>query len=160
MTNLYNRRFLWEFSHELISIAKREKNPLSMIVFDIDHFKSINDNYGHGAGDQVIKTVAKLLQKTRESDIAARVGGEEFVLLLPNTDKIGAYNLAEQIREDAEKMEVQVANHNSISFTVSGGVCTLSFDKDNEIDQVLHRADKALYIGKETGRNKIVLSAQ
>lgn len=160
MTNLYNRRFLCEISSELISIAKREKSPLSLIVFDIDKFKSINDTYGHSAGDQVIKTVAKLLQQTRESDIAARVGGEEFVLLLPNTDKQGAYKIATQIREDVEKMEVQVASDCSIKLTMSGGVCTLLFDKDIKIDQVLHRADKALYIAKETGRNTIVLSTQ
>ncbi|NOQ14122.1 MAG: diguanylate cyclase [Methyloprofundus sp.] len=158
MTTLYNRRFLCEISPELISIAKREKSPLSIIVFDIDKFKSINDTYGHSAGDQVIKTVAKLLQKTRESDIAARVGGEEFVLLLPNTDKQGAYKIAKQIRKEVESLKLQVRSRYTINFTLSGGVCTLLSDEDTDIDQMLHRADKALYTAKETGRNKIVLS--
>ncbi|MCK5354457.1 MAG: diguanylate cyclase, partial [Methyloprofundus sp.] len=158
MTNLYNRRFLCEISPELISIAKREKSPLSIIVFDIDKFKSINDTYGHSTGDQVIKTVAKLLQQTRECDIAARIGGEEFALLLPNTDKNGAYEMAIQIRKEVENLQLQIRSRCTITLTLSGGVCTLLFNKDNNIDQMLHRADRALYTAKETGRNKIVLS--
>ena len=159
MTNLYNRRCLYEISNELVSIAKREKSPLSLIMFDIDKFKSINDIYGHSVGDEVIKTFAKLLQQTRKCDIAARIGGEEFVLLLPNTDKRGAYDIASQIREDVEKLIFQVKSDRSISFTVSGGVSTLLLENDNEIDQILHRADKALYKAKKSGRNKIILSS-
>jgi len=159
MTNLYNRRCLYEISNELINIAKREKNPLSLIMFDIDKFKSINDIYGHIVGDEVIKIFAKLLLQTRGCDIAARIGGEEFVLLLPNTDQKGAYEIATQIREDVEKLKCQVLSYPPISFTVSGGVSTLLLENDNEIDQVLHRADKALYNAKKSGRNKIILSS-
>ena len=159
MTNLYNRRSLYEISNELLSIAKREKSPLSLIMFDIDKFKSINDIYGHIVGDEVIKIFAKLLLQTRGCDIAARIGGEEFVLLLPNTDQKGAYEIATQIREDVEKLKCQVLSYPPISFTVSGGVSTLLLENDNEIDQVLHRADKALYNAKKSGRNKIILSS-
>ena len=159
MTNLYNRRFLYEISNELIRVAKRESSPLSIIVFDIDKFKSINDSYGHSVGDEVIKIFAKLLQQTRECDVAARVGGEEFVLLLPNTDKKGAYEIATQIREEIEKQKVQLESSRSFYFTVSGGVSTFLLGKDKEIDQVLNRADKALYNAKNGGRNKIILSS-
>ena len=159
MTNLYNRRFLYEISNELIRVAKRESSPLSIIVFDIDKFKSINDSYGHSVGDEVIKIFAKLLQQTRECDVAARVGGEEFILLLPNTDKKGAYEIASQIREEIEKHKVQLESSRSFYFTVSGGVSTLLLEKDNDIDQVLNRADKALYNAKNGGRNKIILSS-
>lgn len=159
LTNLYNRRFLYEISIELISIAKREKTALSVITFDIDKFKEINDTYGHNIGDEVIKTLARLLQNTRKSDVAVRVGGDEFVLLLPKSDENGAYNIASKIIENIEKHTIQVNAFMSLGFTVSGGISTFMFDSDYEIDHVLYRADKALYQAKTSGRNKIVIAS-
>lgn len=157
MTNLYNRRFLYEVSYELLRIAKRQKQPLSIIMFDIDHFKEINDTYGHSVGDQVIIMFAELLKHTRECDLAARIGGEEFILLLPNTDKTGAYSIATHIRETVENRKVQVKDIPAFYFTISGGVSDFLSGDDNEIDQVLHRADKALYNAKKHGRNRVMI---
>ena len=159
LTNLYNRRSLFEIGEQLIGIAKRQKSPLSIIMFDIDKFKSVNDTYGHSVGDDVIKLFAKLLQQTRKGDIAARIGGEEFVLLLPNTDKNGAYEIASKIREEVEKMKVVVENNTALVFTISGGVCPLFLEDEADINQALQRADKALYRAKDSGRNRIILSA-
>lgn len=155
LTNLHNRRFLYEISENLIQFAKREKTPLSLIMFDLDNFKRINDTYGHTLGDEVIKIFAQKIQNTRESDISARVGGEEFVLLLPNTSDHGAYEIANQIRIEIEKTTVTTEENAALHFTVSAGVSLLSAG-DNNIEQLLDRADKALYMAKESGKNKII----
>ncbi|MFK5892462.1 MAG: diguanylate cyclase [Pseudomonadota bacterium] len=158
LTGLSNRRALLEVGDKLIRIAKRENSPLSLIMFDLDKFKSINDIYGHAIGDIVIKTFSLLLQETRKSDIAARIGGEEFVLLLPNTNKLNAFEIASQIRKDTEKLKIQVDKNNFLNFTTSGGVDTLVLDDDSgsDFNQLLSRADKALYNAKKSGRNQIM----
>jgi len=157
LTNLHNRRFLYEISEKLILLARREKTPLSLIMFDLDHFKRINDDYGHSLGDEVIKIFAQKIQQTRESDISARIGGEEFVLLLPNTNEQGAYEIASQLRTEVEKTSILSNDNTPIHFTVSSGISVLS-ETDNTIDQLLNRADKALYMAKDLGRNKVMIA--
>lgn len=155
MTNLYNRRSFFNISQELLSTAKRENRPLSIIMFDIDKFKDVNDTYGHATGDRVITLFASLIEQTRESDIAARIGGEEFVLLLPNTDEGEAYEIASTIRELAEKQRLFIDEKNFLEYTVSGGISSVNLQEDTDIHQTLHRADENLYKAKKNGRNLI-----
>jgi len=154
LTNLFNRRFLYEMSNELILIAKREKAPVSVLIFDIDNFKAINDQFGHTTGDEVIVEFANLLQQTRECDIAARIGGEEFLLILPNTSETGAMEIANQLRKDTENLKIRTLQK-TLSFTVSGGISSVAVDKDNGIELAIHKADQALYQAKQNGRNQI-----
>lgn len=153
MTKLYNRRFLYEIGLKLISLAKRQKKPLSLVIFDIDNFKLINDTYGHKIGDEVIKEFANQLTKSRQSDIIARIGGEEFILLLPNTSKEQAYIVANKIKEDRAAHPFKIGEVN-LYFTISGGVDCLKED-DVDIEDIIQRADIALYKAKREGRNQI-----
>lgn len=158
LTNLYNRRHLQDISQNLINISKRDNTPLSIIILDIDNFKKINDTYGHSIGDEVIKRLSALLtQHTRQSDVVARIGGEEFVILLPNTDKNGASIIADSLRKIVEKELVEVDKSNNIQFTISLGVENINHETDKSIDEALKRADKALYIAKESGRNRVAI---
>ena len=156
MTNLYNRRSFFDLSQELISIAQRENQPLTIVMFDIDKFKNVNDTYGHAVGDKVITLFASLIQNTRESDIAARIGGEEFVLLLPNTDKAGAFEIATNIRELAQKQQIYLDEKEYFHYTTSGGIASVDLAEDKDIHQALHNADENLYKAKRNGRNLIV----
>ncbi len=156
LTQLYNRRYLFEMTKEVISLAKRDQTKISMLMIDIDKFKNVNDTYGHAIGDEVIKDLSSLLLKhTRESDIVARIGGEEFVILLPNTSKESAFKFANKLREFVEKEEVRIDEDKSILFTVSIGVSEVDIENEKRIEESLARADKALYTAKESGRNKV-----
>jgi len=159
MTNLYNRRYFHEVTTNILEIAKRENKPFSLIMVDIDNFKNINDKYGHAVGDEVIKQLSSLLSKNvRSSDIVSRFGGEEFVILLPNTDLIGAENIAAKIRESVEKFQLYIDNK-TIHFTISLGVsCFLP--SDDSIEDVLKRTDQALYKAKRNGKNQTVIFDQ
>ncbi|MGB5919490.1 GGDEF domain-containing protein, partial [Arcobacter sp.] len=149
------RRPLFEMSNRLISLAKRDNTIISVLLFDIDKFKDINDTYGHKEGDEVIKAFAKTLKKDRRvSDLVARIGGEEFVILLPSTDHKDASIIAEEIRQEVETLQVQIENFN-ISFTVSCGVSSLK-KEDKNLDDLIARADKRLYMAKNNGRNIVV----
>ncbi|WP_320035678.1 diguanylate cyclase [Halarcobacter sp.] len=155
LSDLYNRRPLFEISNKLISLAKRDNSDISVLLFDIDKFKVINDIYGHKAGDEVIKSFAKLLKRDRRSsDIVARVGGEEFVILQPATKKEDAYKVAQEIRKKVENLEV-ISDDKTIKFTVSCGVDSL-IKEDTRLDELIARADKKLYEAKNTGRNKVI----
>lgn len=156
MTNLYNRRSLFDISKKLIALAKREKTPLSIVMFDLDHFKSINDGYGHKMGDSVIINFAWILKRLRGSDVIARIGGEEFIALLPNTSLEDAFKIGETIRKECEKTSVKINDTTSIGFTVSGGVATLR-EEDNTIEELIYRADKRLYKAKNLGRNRVIM---
>lgn len=153
MTNLYNRRFLYEIGLKLIYLARRQKKPLSLVIFDIDNFKLINDTYGHKIGDEVIKEFSNQLTKNRQSDIIARIGDEEFILLLPNTTKEQAFVVANKLKEDREEKPFQIGEV-TLYFTISGGVDCLKED-DVDIEDIIHRADIALYKAKHEGRNQI-----
>jgi len=158
LTALYNRRYFQDISQKLINLAKRESNELSVIMLDIDNFKMINDNYGHGFGDIVIKTLASLLIKySRKSDIVARIGGEEFAILLPNTSQERAYKVALKITEMVSKNKIKMAENTCHQFTISSGVASVELEKDHNLDASLNRADTALYQAKTSGRNTVVL---
>jgi len=158
LTGLYNRRYFNEIAQDLIRISKREQKPFSVIMLDIDKFKTINDTYGHSVGDDVIKTLSNtIIETVRESDIVSRFGGEEFALLLPFTDKNGALNIAERIRKNVENKKIITHEGNIVQFTVSLGVDAI-LTTDKNIEQALTRADSALYMAKESGRNRVVLN--
>jgi len=154
LTGLPNRRFFFEHASLIFEEVKRYEKPLSLLVMDIDHFKKINDTYGHDVGDLVLKTFADILRGiVRKSDICARLGGEEFAVLLPNTDLEGARVLAERIRATVAKNPVE---HGSIviAFTVSIGVSQYRKGMQG-IDELIKEADIALYRAKEGGRNRV-----
>ncbi|WP_321469430.1 diguanylate cyclase [Halarcobacter sp.] len=155
LSDLYNRRPLFEISNKLINLAKRDNSDISVLLFDIDKFKVINDTFGHKAGDEVIRYFAKLLKEDRRtSDIVARIGGEEFVIFQPSTKKEDAYNVAQDIRKKVENLEIKT-NNKTIKFTVSCGVASLT-KEDKKLDELIARADKKLYEAKNTGRNKVI----
>jgi len=157
MTKLYNRRHFTSVSLHTLELAKREKQPLSVIMLDIDKFKQINDTYGHNIGDEVIIFLAnKLIDKQRKSDIVCRFGGEEFVILLPNTPKENAFTVAENIRKEIESSEI--SSDKLLHFTISVGVADVDTTYEDTIEHGLKRADDALYMAKNSGRNKVCLS--
>ncbi|MEL0647443.1 diguanylate cyclase [Pseudoalteromonas agarivorans] len=157
LTGVKNRRF---FDKKLIMElrrSRREQTPLSIIMLDIDRFKSINDNYGHLTGDQVIRAVADTIKQhlKRPLDDVARYGGEEFVILLPNTPHNGTLDIAEKIRKAIEINQINVAG-TFINITVSAGTYTAVIDDINNPELFTHNADKALYYAKQHGRNQVI----
>ena len=160
LTKLYNRHYFYSIVQEIISLAKREKRPLSIMMIDIDKFKNINDTYGHGNGDIVIRSLATImLENTRASDIVARIGGEEFVILLPNTTKDNTVVLANKLRKNVEKHLIKLEDNIEINFTISVGVDSMHVADEQKVDEALARADEALYRAKETGRNKVCVKS-
>jgi len=156
MTHLYNRRYFSEVATTVVKLAKRSGLVYSVIMVDIDKFKRINDTYGHTIGDEVIIAVAKMLKyNKRESDIVSRWGGEEFVLLLPQTKEDGAMIIAEKLRQNIEALREVTIDGKKLCFTVSLGVATADFNNCSDIEDVINNADKALYRAKEGGRNRI-----
>jgi diguanylate cyclase (GGDEF)-like protein len=154
LTGLPNRRFFFEHASLIFEETKRYEKPLSLLVIDIDHFKKINDTYGHDVGDLVLKTFAGLLRGTvRKADICARLGGDEFVVLLPNANLEGARVLAERIRATVAKNPVEYGSI-VIVFTVSIGASQYRKDMQS-IDELIKEADIALYRAKEGGRNRV-----
>ncbi|MGB5747921.1 MAG: GGDEF domain-containing protein [Desulfobacterales bacterium] len=157
MTQLFNHQHFRQLLQGEIARAERYKRPLSLIFGDIDHFKAINDNFGHLAGDRVIKSLAtKLRMETRESDHAARYGGEEFAVILTETTTEDAKVIAERLRSEIESMEI-VFDRQSISVTLSFGIAGSGDTKKATIDELIGRADKALYQAKEQGGNRCII---
>ncbi len=158
LTNLYNRRFFNETSENIFNFSFRNKDPISIIILDIDNFKKINDTYGHIVGDEALINLANLLKKhTRESDILCRWGGEEFTILLPKTSLNGAEEVSEKIRSNVENFSLST-NDTIIKFTISLGLAEVEFDKESHLLDTINRADKALYIAKGNGKNRVELS--
>ncbi len=147
-----NRQALDAALHREIDLALRDKTPLSIIMFDFDHFKKVNDDYGHQCGDDLLKQVSMdLLGMLRKTDLLFRYGGEEFLILLHKTDLEGATQVAEKVRRGVSSSTISYKNQ-TISTTISSGVATL-----NSLDCVtslIERADKALYTAKRKGRNQ------
>ncbi|WP_448588477.1 GGDEF domain-containing protein [Thermocrinis sp.] len=154
LTGLPNRRFFFEHANLIFEEAKRYEKKLSLLVMDIDHFKKINDTYGHDVGDLVLKTFAGLLKGlTRKFDICARMGGEEFAVLLPNTGLDGARTLAERIRNKLASTPIE---HGEAIILVTTSIGVSEFRKGMEsIDELIKEADMALYKAKEGGRNRV-----
>jgi diguanylate cyclase (GGDEF)-like protein len=153
LTKIYNRRHFFELASKEYSRTKRAKKYLAIIMVDIDHFKKINDSYGHLVGDQVLFRFAQLLKNDlRAYDVVGRYGGEEFVILLPDTIIKHAILIAERLRVKTEKTKMIVNDH-TISITASFGVSSYNQKKELPLEKILHRADQALYRSKQKGRN-------
>lgn len=156
LTNLNNRRQFEERLKQSISAAKRQKTALCAMMIDIDFFKKVNDTYGHACGDEVLRTVAKIIkEQLRESDIPARYGGEEFAILLPFTHLEEAKIVGDRLREAVQEHIIHTENQD-IKITISMGLAEFSYDESGE--ELFERADKALYNAKESGRNKVCVS--
>ncbi len=160
LTKLFNRRYLEETMARECARARRNGKKLSVLIMDIDHFKTINDTHGHDAGDAVLVAFARLLsQKIRKEDIACRLGGEEFVLVLPDADLPLAKARAEEICEATRKMTVTFQTLAINNVTVSVGVC-LYPDHGEVPEELLHHADLCLYKAKKEGRDRVVVYDQ
>ena len=154
LTGLNNRRAFSSLGYQALEHSKRYNRPLSVVMFDIDHFKIINDAFGHAGGDKVLQAVAAvMLRRARTTDIPGRLGGEEFAVLLPETDTDQAMVFAERLRADLEQLEV-LHNDKTIRFSCSFGVA-LRADDVAVLDTLLMRADEALYRAKNDGRNRV-----
>ena len=160
LTGLHNRRYLLERMEQEISRAKRYSTPLSLLLFDLDFFKVVNDIYGYEWGDVLLRSIAdKLKQLIRKEDIITRYGDEEFIVVLPNTSEDNAFLFAERFRKDIEKMEfIPAGEEERHPITISGGIATFPCLPDTEEDAntIIRYAEHALYNAKKRGKNKIV----
>lgn len=160
LTGLRNRRYFDQRISEEVALSTRYKLPLTLMLIDVDHFKKINDTYGHTVGDEVLQTLSKIIQNVvRDSDIVARYGGEEIVIITPNTTKEEAAILAERLREKVEQTKVATiaTTQEVVQVTISIGLCSLSpIITDKEA--LLEESDQSLYLAKKHGRNRVVVS--
>ncbi len=155
MTGLYNYRFLISYLDQQVNVAERANTPLSVLMLDLDHFKAINDSFGHPVGDRVLRAVAaQMLDTIRKSDLAARYGGEEFVVVMSNTSSEDAAVVAEKIRVAVEGLTVALEDGGSVRLTVSLGGVTFP-EGTKGARNLLDLADRALYAAKRAGRNRV-----
>jgi len=158
LTKIKNRRSFYTQAEQNLIACRRYGKDMSLLLLDIDHFKKVNDTFGHHAGDEVLVKVAELLVlMMRGVDAVARFGGEEFAVLLPETNRLGAAVLGERIRSAIEKEQIKVDNR-LIPVTVSIGIATLAAEEVESIDQLLNIADRRMYLAKNGGRNRICVS--
>ena len=152
LTKLYNRLFFNKQYHYLVTKYERFKTPFSMVIIDIDNFKKINDTYGHKKGDKILKEVAQVIKDSiRRTDLAFRYGGEEIVVLLPDTELDKAKKIADRIRKNIEQ-KVKIQNN---SVTISAGVGMYNGGNSHEF---FKKVDKALYMAKKSGKNKVIIA--
>lgn len=152
LTNISNRRKLDQSLHTEIKKAKRYQRALTLLMIDIDHFKKVNDTYGHPIGDYALTTVAQILSKNiRTSDLIGRYGGEEFMIICPETSKNGAAGIGEKLRQAISDYNFDTLGH----LTISIGVAEL--ETDDTIEELIHKSDNALYMAKERGRDQVVI---
>lgn len=155
LTGAYNRLKFAEVLDSEIKRSERYENPLCLILFDIDHFKRVNDTYGHLVGDLVLKTLTNVIQNAiRDTDLFARWGGEEFILLLPETALEGAKITAERIRETISEYPFEIVGHIACSLGLA------LYHSGEEPDHLVKRADDALYTAKESGRNRVMIATE
>jgi diguanylate cyclase (GGDEF)-like protein len=158
LTRLRNRRAFFERGGRALMMARDDMSDLSVILLDIDHFKQLNDSHGHQAGDEALIAVGRILKElTREVDTVARLGKEEFALLLPNANRLGTAVLAERIRAAVER-EPFIFNSKAAPITVSIGIASFGSDPGEDIDQLLGVAGNRLYLAKKNGRNRICVN--
>jgi len=156
LTGIFNRAAIFEFLSKEVSRAKRAKTSLGIILLDLDHFKKINDTYGHLAGDEVLKNASQLIQSAiRPYDRVGRYGGEEFIIILPDADIEESTIVAERIRKSINNATI-TTSEGDLNVTVSLGVTAINkdYDKDN-LDCIIKTADTALYTAKNSGRNRV-----
>ncbi len=160
LTGLFNRRHLLFMAENEVAQALRYRTPLSLVIFDIDSFKKVNDNFGHAAGDKVLAVVSShVLTGLRPGDVLGRYGGEEFVIVLPHTSTEAARLTIERIRKGIAALVVGTGS-GEVSVTISAGIAGLAGEgSDDRLDQLLERADRALYAAKAAGRNQTVVCA-
>lgn len=159
LTGVRNAATYYAQCDQLIRIAQRADRSFAVLFVDLDHFKAINDTHGHAAGDAVLQAVALQLTETvRDTDVLGRVGGEEFSILLPDTDSQGAMELAERLRAAVEALQVQIGPQVFLSVTASLGV-TVCREAVHDILHIQHEADQAMYHAKAAGRNRVSLFA-
>jgi diguanylate cyclase (GGDEF)-like protein len=160
MTGIHNKRYFTEFLDREIAVATRHGHPLTLVMFDVDHFKKINDGFGHLAGDAVLKDLAgRIRPRIRREDLFARYGGEEFACVLPSTALGGGIVFAEHLRTIIEERPCSFEDK-SIPFTISLGVTTMHRETGVDPQTLIKRADENLYSAKRGGRNKVVPSLQ
>lgn len=155
LTGAFNRRYLDLFMEKTIPHSKMSNSPLTLIMIDIDHFKKVNDNYGHQCGDEVLKLASNIIKRNiRQSDAFIRFGGEEFAVIMPNTDVAEGLIIAERIREAIDQTDFTY-NNEHIHFTISIGV---SIYGGEDVEHFIEKTDNALYKAKENGRNQIAIN--
>ncbi len=158
LTQLKNRRAFFDNAEKFFAQARRYHSDLSLMLLDIDHFKRINDTHGHHGGDEALAHLAAVLSRmTRSEDTVARIGGEEFGVLLPDTNRLGAAVLAERVRAAVER-EPFLLGGQTVHITVSIGIASFGPDGLDAIDQLMSAADRRLYLAKSAGRNRICVS--
>jgi len=154
LTGLHNRQAILGKLHDLIKRAKRYEEDFSLSMLDIDYFKRVNDRYGHLTGDDVLERTATLIRRNiRDTDVAGRYGGEEFIILLPQADLSSAMVVAERIRSIIEDAEMKDSAGDVFAVTVSQGLT--GWERDEDVASLISRADEALYKAKEKGRNRV-----
>jgi diguanylate cyclase (GGDEF)-like protein len=155
LTGLYNRRAFADIAEKEVGRARRYQRPLALILFDIDHFKTVNDTHGHLVGDMVLRILTdRVKQKVRNTDIVCRYGGEEFIVLMPEAGQEEALAMAERLRDEISRMSVVTAG-GGLALTISLGVAALSADGDETPESLINRADQAMYRAKAAGRNAV-----
>lgn len=153
LTGLYNHSAMSDMIQQKVKESLRYNHPMSVVMFDIDHFKMVNDTYGHPFGDHVLRIVSKVLQdSTRDVDYPSRFGGEEFLLLMPYTERDVAHITAERIRQTIYELEWQPKDFN---LTISAGVTGIG---DDTVESLISRVDQNLYRAKKEGRNRVIVS--
>ncbi|MGY3572560.1 diguanylate cyclase [Vibrio paucivorans] len=161
LTQLYNRRYLFETMNQWVSSAKRKHTQIGIMMVDLDHFKRVNDNNGHDIGDKALKRVAAyFLTQIRDSDIVCRYGGEEFCIVIADTEPKALMSIAEEIRIGVEGVSIPITNKENLYITCSIGLALYSSDsshKDPSIETTISQADEALYLAKKDGRNCVKL---
>jgi len=158
LTGIYNRRQLLESLEEAIRHARQTRRPLSFAIFDIDHFKDVNDSHGHAAGDEAIRQIAQLATgAVRANDILGRMGGEEFGIVIPNAEEAHAYAVCERLRQRIRSETFRLGAGIELRMTISSGVAGLT--DDDTAASLIERADKALYVAKGSGRDQVKRAA-
>jgi two-component system, cell cycle response regulator len=157
LTGLFNHRHLHELLADEFERSRRTEEPVSVVMFDLDRFKEVNDTHGHQAGDQVLMELADILRESaREIDKLGRYGGEEFMVILPESDPEAGVTFAERVREMVEQQHFDIHTHERLDMTISAGVASHPHDAVDSPRRLVHAADLALYSAKKTGRNRVV----
>jgi diguanylate cyclase (GGDEF)-like protein len=155
LTGLLNRRYLMQLGEQQLALERKHNRPLGVILFDLDHFKAVNDHYGHLAGDEVLKYTARHVENSlRSDDLLGRYGGEEFVVFLPGADLSTSITIGERIRQGIESIQVDFQGQ-SINISASVGVYTAPVNGNETLTEMLGQADRALYRAKHNGRNQV-----